>query len=186
MTVVNLCGLYASRNSTGQTEVLIQSTNFDPQRILGEAMDLVATLILLYRVCHGWKSIPLVMVHYFLVVGVHAASHLESSKWREVLVSCVSGLWHMGLVWRICRPFLRTIQLVLQNADEALIPVEVVSILREFNEKVWDQNEVNALAANYVVQHHPSQTLAQDQDSRFQGKGLESLIRDFEKLSTDD
>ncbi|GKZ33606.1 hypothetical protein AbraIFM66950_003513 [Aspergillus brasiliensis] len=185
MTVVNLCALYASRNSIGETEVLIQSTNFDPQRILGEAMDLIATLILLYRVCHGWKSIPVVMVHYFLAVGVHAASHLQSSKWREVLVSCVSGLWHMGLVWRISRPFLRTIQLVLQNADEALIPVEVVSILREFNEKMWNQNEVNALAANYVVQHHPSQTLAQDQDSRFQGKGLESLIRDFEKLSTD-
>ncbi|GAQ47086.1 C6 transcription factor [Aspergillus niger] len=156
------------------------------RRILGEAMDSIATLILLYRVSHGWKSIPVMMVHYFMVAGVHAASHLESSKWREVLVSCVSGLWHMGLVWRICRPFLRTIQLVLQSKDETLIPIEAVSILKEFNERVWNQNEVKALAANYVVQHHPSQTLALDHDKNFQGKGLESLIRDFEKLSTDD
>ncbi|GAA90911.1 C6 transcription factor [Aspergillus luchuensis IFO 4308] len=172
--------------TTGLTEELIRSTKFDPQRVLGEAMDSIATLILLYRVSHGWKSIPVMMVHYFMVAGVHAASHLESSKWREVLVSCVSGLWHMGLVWRVCRPFLRTIQLVLQSKDETLIPIEAVSILREFNEKVWNQNEVNALAANYVVQHHPSQTLALDHDKNFQGKGLESLIRDFEKLSTDD
>ncbi|GLA47609.1 hypothetical protein AnigIFM63604_002288 [Aspergillus niger] len=185
MTVVNLCGLFISRNSTGPTEALMQSTKFDPQRILGEAMDSIATLILLYRVCHGWKSTPVVMVHYFMVAGVHAASHLESSKWREVLISCVSGLWHMGLVWRVCRPFLRTIQLVLQSKDETLIPTETMAILREFNEKVWNRNEVDALAANYVVQHHPSQPLALDQDSNFQGKGLESLIRDFEKLSTD-
>ncbi|OJI89141.1 hypothetical protein ASPTUDRAFT_195787 [Aspergillus tubingensis CBS 134.48] len=186
ITTVNLCGIFVTRSSTGLTEELIRSTKFDPQRILGEAMDSIATLILLYRVSHGWKSIPVMMVHYFMVAGVHAASHLESSKWREVLVSCVSGLWHMGLVWRICRPFLRTIQLVLQSKDETLIPIEAVSILKEFNERVWNQNEVKALAANYVVQHHPSQTLALDHDKNFQGKGLESLIRDFEKLSTDD
>ncbi|GAT29882.1 C6 transcription factor [Aspergillus luchuensis] len=190
-------GLHTSSPETGQANPaeaarirrahkLIASAVYEVQTVLGEAMDSIATLILLYRVSHGWKSIPVMMVHYFMVAGVHAASHLESSKWREVLVSCVSGLWHMGLVWRVCRPFLRTIQLVLQSKDETLIPIEAVSILREFNEKVWNQNEVNALAANYVVQHHPSQTLALDHDKNFQGKGLESLIRDFEKLSTDD
>ncbi|RAL00137.1 uncharacterized protein BO80DRAFT_383878 [Aspergillus ibericus CBS 121593] len=185
MTVVSLCGLFVSRDSTTPTDVLIQATNFDPQKLLGDAMDAIATLILLYRVCHGWKSIPLVMMHYFVVAGVHAASHLESSKWREVLVSCVSGLWHMGLVWRVSRAFLRTVQLVLQSADQTLIPAEAVSILKEFGEKVWNQNEVNSLAADYVVYHHPKRTLALDQGNNFQGEKLEKLIRAFDQLSTD-
>ncbi|PWY67956.1 hypothetical protein BO94DRAFT_527934 [Aspergillus sclerotioniger CBS 115572] len=186
MTVVNLCGLFVSLDSNTPTDVLIQATNFDPQKTLAEAMDALATLILLYRVCHGWKSIPVVMVHYFVVAGVHAASHLESSKWREVLVSCVSGLWHMGLVWRVSRAFLRTIQLVLQSADPTLIPGEAASILKEFDEKVWNQNEVKSLAANYVVHHHPSRSLALDPSNNFQGEGLEKLIRAFDRLNTDD
>lgn len=184
MTVVNLCGLFVSRDSSTTTDVLIQATNFDPRKTLDEAMDALATLILLYRVCHGWKSMPVVMVHYFVVAGVHAASHLDSSKWREVLVSCVSGLWHMGLVWRVSRAFLRTIQLVLQSADATLIPGEAASILKEFDEKVWNQNEVKSLAANYVVHHHPSRTLALDPSNNFQGEGLEKLIRAFDRLST--
>ncbi|PWY79167.1 hypothetical protein BO70DRAFT_338286 [Aspergillus heteromorphus CBS 117.55] len=186
MTIVNLCGLFMTRDPTIPTETYQQATSFHPPKALDEAMDALATLILLYRVSHGWKSTPIVMVHYFLVAGVHAASHLESSKWREVLVSCVSGLWHMGLVWRVCRAFLRTIQLVLKGADPALMPAEAVSILKEFDEKVWNQDEVNALGSIYVVHHHPRQLAIEAGGGSFQGEGLEDLIRSFERLDTED
>ncbi|PYI23472.1 hypothetical protein BO99DRAFT_428764 [Aspergillus violaceofuscus CBS 115571] len=186
MTVVNLCGLFNSREATTTKETIIAVTQFDPQQVLEDAMDAMATIILMYRVCHGWKSIPVVMVHYFFVIGLHAASNLRSSKWREVLVSCVSGLWHMGLAWRICRPFLRTIQLVLSTgADETLIPVEAQSILREFNEKLWTQQEVQSVSANYVVHHHHP-TRDGLQGGAFQGETLENLIRAFDRLSTTD
>ncbi|PYI32239.1 hypothetical protein BP00DRAFT_341917 [Aspergillus indologenus CBS 114.80] len=186
MTVVNLCGLFNSRETTTTKDTIIAATQFNPQQVLEDAMDAMATIILMYRVCHGWKSIPVVMVHYFFVTGLHAASNLRSSKWREVLVSCVSGLWHMGLAWRICRPFLRTIQLVLStSADESLIPVEAQSILREFNEKLWTQQEVQSVAANYVVHHHHT-TQNGLRGGAFQGETLENLIRAFDRLSTTD
>ncbi|RAK74629.1 uncharacterized protein BO72DRAFT_384319 [Aspergillus fijiensis CBS 313.89] len=186
MAVVNLCGLFNSREATTTKETIIAVTQFDPQQVLEDAMDAMATIILMYRVCHGWKSIPVVMVHYFFVIGLHAASNLRSSKWREVLVSCVSGLWHMGLAWRICRPFLRTIQLVLSTgADETLIPVEAQSILREFNEKLWTQHDIQSVSANYVVHHHHP-TRDGLQSGAFQGETLENLIRAFDRLSTAD
>ncbi|PYH44718.1 uncharacterized protein BP01DRAFT_399851 [Aspergillus saccharolyticus JOP 1030-1] len=185
MTVVNLCGLFNSREATTTKDVIIAATQFNPQQVLEDAMDAMATIILMYRVCHGWKSIPVVMVHYFFVIGLHSATNLRSSKWREVLVSCVSGLWHMGLTWRICRPFLRTIQLVLNaSADAALIPAEAQSILREFNEKLWTQEEIQSLAANYVVHHHPAPEARRG--SVFQGERLEDLIRAFDRLNTVD
>ncbi|RAL08722.1 uncharacterized protein BO97DRAFT_428037 [Aspergillus homomorphus CBS 101889] len=186
MAVVNLCGLFNSREATTAKDIIIAATQFNPQQVLEDAMDAMATIILLYRVCHGWKSIPVVMVHYFFVIGLHAASNLRSSKWREALVSCVSGLWHMGLAWRICRPFLRTIQLVLSNsADATLIPAEAQAILQEFNEKLWTQEEIQSLAANYVVHHHPTRE-GTPPGSSFQGESLENLIRAFDKLSTAD
>lgn len=88
-------------------------------------MESIRTLILLYRACHGWKSIPVVMMYYFLVIGVHAASRLECEKWREILVSYMTGLWHMSLVWQLCYVFLRTFKLVLSSVAPELVPEEV-------------------------------------------------------------
>ncbi|RAL02555.1 Zn(II)2Cys6 transcription factor [Aspergillus ibericus CBS 121593] len=188
-TVVNLCGIFISRRGSSTTDSLVALTAFDPHSILEKAMDSMGTLILLYRASHGWKSTPLVMLHYFLIVGIHAASHLELPKWREILVTCVAGLWHMSLSWRLSRAFLRTIELVLNsNANSAHIPIEVLSILREHHEKIWTSVEVNQLAANYVVHHYPNLTpeagSGNNGSGRFHGQGLERLIRAFDRLST--
>lgn len=158
-----------------------RSINFNPNKILEEAMESMGTLILLYRACHGWKSIPVVMMHYFLVVGVHAASRLECEKWREILVSCVAGLWHMSLVWRLCRAFLRTFELVLSSVAPELVPEEVRSILDEHHAKFWTRGELESLAANYVVHHYPKRQLEEGNSGSgcFHGERLEHVIRGF-------
>ncbi|PYI08856.1 hypothetical protein BO78DRAFT_440475 [Aspergillus sclerotiicarbonarius CBS 121057] len=191
MAAVNLCGLFISRQSISRKDTLAGLTNFDPHRVLGGAMDSMGALILLYRACHGWKSIPVVMTHYFLVVGIHAASHLEYPKWREILVASVAGLWHMSLTWRLARAFLRTIELVLNlNANTAYIPKEAQSILREHREKVWMRSEVEQLAANYVIHHYPNLNpeaagSSHSGSGRFHGETLKRVIRAFDRLSTD-
>ncbi|RDH36793.1 hypothetical protein BDQ94DRAFT_184880 [Aspergillus welwitschiae] len=180
-TVVNLCGMFRAGPHSLIESGSTRSINFNPNKILEEAMESMGTLILLYRACHGWKSIPVVMMHYFLVVGVHAASRLECEKWREILVSCVAGLWHMSLVWRLCRAFLRTFELVLSSVAPELVPEEVRSILDEHHAKFWTRGELESLAANYVVHHYPKRQLEEGNSGSgcFHGERLEHVIRGF-------
>ncbi|OOF90560.1 hypothetical protein ASPCADRAFT_400774 [Aspergillus carbonarius ITEM 5010] len=146
--VINLCGAFISCRTKSTKDTLAAVTNFDPQQILEAAMDSMGALILTYCACQGWKSIPVIMLHYFLLVRIHAASRLELPKWREILVTCAAGLWHMSLTWRVSRAFLRTIELVLNsNADIADIPKEAQSILEEHHEKIWTRDEVDQLAS---------------------------------------
>ncbi|PWY80784.1 hypothetical protein BO94DRAFT_625925 [Aspergillus sclerotioniger CBS 115572] len=186
-TVVNLCGPFISRRSNISKKSLAAFTNFDPRKILGETMDSMGALVLIYRACHGWKSVPVAMSHYFFMAGIHAASHLELSRWREILVTCVAGLWHMSLTWRLSRAFLRTIELVLNSsADATYIPKQVQSILREHHEKVWTRVEVDGLGANYVVHHYLNLELeAGSGNGPFHGESLETVIRAFDRLGTD-
>ncbi|PWY61710.1 hypothetical protein BO83DRAFT_350807 [Aspergillus eucalypticola CBS 122712] len=182
-TVVNLCGIFRGDLHNPTANGLIPSTSFDPCNIMDEAMKSMGTLILLYRACHGWKSLPVVMMHYFLVVSVHAASRLKCSKWREILVSCVAGLWHMSLAWQLCRAFLRTIDLVLNSSvDPALVPEEVRSILDEHREKLWTRGQLESLAANYVVHYYPDQLFEASESGShcFHGKRLGEVIREFD------
>ncbi|PWY61719.1 hypothetical protein BO83DRAFT_394520 [Aspergillus eucalypticola CBS 122712] len=185
-TVVNLCGMFRACPPSPSEDCPIESADFNPHKILGEAMESMGRLVLLYRACHGWKSTPVVMMHYFFIVGVRAASRLECPKWREILASCVAGLWHMSLVWRLCRALLRMIELVLRSSvDLALVPAEVRLIFDEHREKFWSQEEREWLAANYVIHHHTDQVLGESRGGSdcFHGKGLETVIREFDQES---
>lgn len=120
-------------------------------------MESIGSLVLLSKHRYGWKSIPIVMLHYFCVAGVHATSRLDENnpKWTLVLESCVVGLWHMSLGWgRLCKAFLRTIELVLKsnNPDPELIPIKVVAIFKHLNNDLWSATDLASLSADYVVQ----------------------------------
>ncbi|KAH1610372.1 hypothetical protein KXX44_001970 [Aspergillus fumigatus] len=160
---------------------------FDPWRVKSRALDTVGSLILQYKQYHGWKSSPLVFLHYFCLAGVHTISQLapQEPKWSLILESCVLGLWHMSLGWgRLCTAFLRTIELVLRasKVDESLIPTRVTVIFEQLNTTRWTATDVSSLSADYVVHHVPvpNESAA---GSEFRAEGLETLIRSMDHLS---
>ena len=171
------------------TNTAVEPTESTPdpdfETIKDDAMETIGSLILLFKQRHGWKSIPIVMLHYFCLGGVHATSRLSTHdpKWTLVLESCVVGLWHMSLGWgRLCKAFLRTIELVLKSSDPdpTLIPIKVVAIFKHLNSDLWSATDVDSLSADYVVQRvtkrvSPSATAVS-------GQALEALIRAMENL----
>ncbi|RHZ63234.1 putative C6 transcription factor [Aspergillus thermomutatus] len=163
-------------------------TRFDPWTVKSRALDSVGSLILLYKQSHGWKSIPIVFLHYFCLAGVHSISQLEpqAPKWSLILESCVVGLWHMSLGWgRLCTAFLRTIELVLKasNLDESLIPTKVTVIFEQLNTTLWTATDISSLSADYVVHHVPVPASESAAGSEFKAEGLENLIRSMDHLS---
>jgi hypothetical protein len=161
------------------------SSSFDPRQSLNQAMNSMGSLILLYRACHGWKSLPCIMEHYFCVTGVHAASRAQTSEqWSSILGACVSGLWHMSLGWRLSRPFLRMIQVILMTAkhDQSCLPQEVVKIFQELNAKVWNMAEIASLSADYVVHQVPHELPLEGKPvQRTRTEGIEKLILSLEE-----
>ncbi|KAL4910819.1 hypothetical protein BDW74DRAFT_2992 [Aspergillus multicolor] len=156
-TIVSLCEIFLLN---ADPTSIPPFPSFDPLRLKFQALDVIGSLILIYKSTHGYKSIPIVMLHYFCVAGVHAVSrlHPDSPRWGLVLESSVIGLWHMSLGWgRLCKAFLRTIDLVLKarSPDESLIPPKVTSILSQINGNLWTGMDTGALAADYVVYHVP-------------------------------
>jgi len=89
----------------------------------------------------------------------------------------------MSLGWgRLCKAFLRTIELVLKSSDPdpTLIPIKVVAIFKHLNSDLWSATDVASLSADYVVQRvtkrvSPSATAVS-------GQALEALIRAMENL----
>ncbi|EAW12131.1 putative C6 transcription factor [Aspergillus clavatus NRRL 1] len=186
-TLVFLCDIFILHSKKTPDEVPNLS-QFDPWKIKIQALDAVGSLILLYKQCHGWKSIPIVMLHYFCVAGVHAASQLNPHEpnWALVLESCVVGLWHMSLGWgRLCTAFLRTIELVLKatNPDQSLVPPKVDVIFSQLNSALWSATDISSLSADYVVHHVPIQASPSAAGSAFKAEGLEKLIRSMDHLS---
>ncbi|KAL4869230.1 hypothetical protein BDV12DRAFT_185293 [Aspergillus spectabilis] len=156
---------------------------------VSRALDSIGSLVLLFKQCHGWKSIPIVMLHYFCVAGIHAVSKLHShdKKWSLVLESSVVGLWHMSLGWgRLCKAFLRTIDLVLKarNIDPSLIPPKVSAVIEEISGNLWTDIDTSSLAADYTVHYAPG-----DSEERASGVAragahtLQELIATMERVS---
>ncbi|KAF9890106.1 hypothetical protein FE257_006267 [Aspergillus nanangensis] len=188
VTVVALCDAFNLFCDPTQDRIPT-AIPFAPLDAKSDAMETLGSLVLLFKQCHGWKSIPIVMLHYFCVAGVHAISHLErrSPKWNLVLESCVVGLWYMSLGWgRLCTAFLRIIHLVLKAAglDPALVPVKVLQIFNQLDQNMWTARDVASLSADYVVQHVPSNIGKETSvGSAYRAEGLESLIHALDDLS---
>ncbi|KAE8419679.1 Zn(II)2Cys6 transcription factor [Aspergillus pseudocaelatus] len=188
-TIASLCQVFCA--NLGSTDNQIPNPNeFDPYTIMSQALDDMGSLVLLFKRCHGWKSLPVVMLHYFCVAGVHSVSKLSAHepKWSYVLEDCVVGLWHMSLGWgRLCTAFLRTIELVLKqsNPDPSLVPSRVVEIFTKLNEgALWTVTDISSLAADYVVHHVPTRADSSSSPwSAYRSQGLQNLIHDMDNLS---
>ncbi|KAL2786409.1 hypothetical protein BJX66DRAFT_31266 [Aspergillus keveii] len=158
-TTVSLCEIFLQNESSPE----IQPPRFDPEPIKSQSLDTIGSLVLLFKHCHGWKSIPIVMLHYFCVAGIHAISrlHPREPKWGLVLESSVVGLWHMSLSWgRLCKAFLRMIELVLKARkpqEPSLVPPKVTAIFAQMSGSLWTESDASALSAGYIVHHVPGQ-----------------------------
>ncbi|KAL4996014.1 hypothetical protein BDV10DRAFT_173252 [Aspergillus recurvatus] len=156
-TLVSLCEIFLlNADSTSKPSNL----SFDPSPVKSQALDVIGSLILFYKSTHGYKSIPIVMLHYFCVAGIHAVSNLRPNepKWGLVLEGSVVGLWHMSLGWgRLCKAFLRIIELALKarRPDPSLIPPKVSAICDQINGSLWTGTDTVSLAADYMVYHDP-------------------------------
>jgi hypothetical protein len=162
----------------------MEEVDFD--QVKSDAMETIGSLILLFKHRHGWKSVPIVMLHYYCLAGVHGASRLDAHdpKWALVLESCVIGLWHMSLGWgRLSKAFLRTIELVLKfnDPDPALIPMKVVAIFKHLNTDLWSATDVASLSADYVV-HQVSRRINTSNARAASSQTVEDLIRAMENL----
>ncbi|KAE8154431.1 Zn(II)2Cys6 transcription factor [Aspergillus avenaceus] len=183
-TIASICQVFIA-NADLSSDDHPDLEGFDPLAIISQALDTMGSLILLFKRYHGWKSLPVVMLHYFCVAGVHSISKLSAQepKWGDVLEDCVVGLWHMSLGWgRLCTAFLRTIELVLQQSksDKSLVPPKVLDIFRHLHAgDLWTATDISSLAADYVVHHVPNQ----DSGSSFKSQGLQSLITSMDSLS---
>ncbi|KAI9374325.1 hypothetical protein BJX61DRAFT_551505 [Aspergillus egyptiacus] len=195
-TIVSLCEIFLSNPGTS-SDPSSHRHQFDTGPIKSQALDTIGTLILLFKNCHGWKSIPIVMLHYFCVAGIHAVSklHPDEPKWSLVLESSVVGLWHMSLGWgRLCKAFLRTIELVLQarNLDASLIPPKVSAIFQQMRGLLWTDTDSASLSADYVVYYIPGNAgqagtgaagAAAGANSERKARALQDLLADMEKMS---
>jgi hypothetical protein len=149
-------------------------------------METIGSLILIFKHRHGWKSVPIVMLHYFCLGGIHAASQLDAHnpKWALVLESCVVGLWHMSLGWgRLCKAFLRTIELVLKasDPDPSLVPIKVSAIFNHLDSDMWSATDMASLSADYVLQRVSSKANVPTAGS-VDHQTVEDFIRAMENL----
>ncbi|OJJ50767.1 hypothetical protein ASPZODRAFT_48808, partial [Penicilliopsis zonata CBS 506.65] len=167
-----LCELLCSKSDTKDF------SPHDPHKLSTAAIDSTGSLLLLYRKTHGWKSLPIVMQHYFAVVGVFSASKLTPTvpQRSHILECCVSGLWHMSLSWRLCRILLRILELVLEQArpNPNLIPPTVKRILQELRSKVWRSTDTENVEAEYMIHNLPGEGSVD---------GLENVLRALDTVS---
>ncbi|KAH8434426.1 fungal specific transcription factor domain-containing protein [Aspergillus melleus] len=183
-TLVSLCGIYLTNFDSVPPDA-----RWDPQDAKDQAMNTIGSLVLLYRHNHGWKSVPIVMLHYFCLAGVDSISklHPRDPKWGLVLESCVVGLWHMSLGWgRLCTAFLRTIELVVKatRPEPTLVPPKVHAIFQQLNSSRWTTKDVSSLAADYMVHHVPNVAgTSGSSPAGSRAQSLESLILSLEGLS---
>lgn len=171
VTVMSLCEIFGSQAPPAAEIDAIHS--FQPQKLTSAAMESVGSLVLLYRASHGWKSMPVVMMHYFVIVGVYSIHRLQARnaadgrpenqhKWVQVLAASVSGLWHMNLSWPFCRFFLRTIQLVLKSSNISDVPSEVLNIFRDIDSRIWTPTTAKSLSSVYIIHQLPDRKLSEE------------------------
>ncbi|KAL4990407.1 hypothetical protein BDW68DRAFT_194676 [Aspergillus falconensis] len=185
-TIVSLCEIFLlNADSTSAPP----DPPFDPSPIKSQALDVIGSLILFYKSAHGYRSIPIVMLHYFCVAGIHAVSklHPNEPKWSLVLESSVVGLWHMSLGWgRLSKAFLRIIDLALRarRPDPSLIPPKVSAICDQIDGSLWTGTDTVSLAADYMV-HHDTVVLGRTsgEGSGPKAQALQELLMVMEGLN---
>lgn len=176
-TVINLCDIFEPHT----TKQPLAQSDFDPFSIKSHAVEAIGSLILFYKHFHGWKSVPIVMLHYLCVAGIHAIARLSPSemKWMNVLESSVLGLWNMAIGWgRLGKAFLKIIGFFLraQKVDNDRITPKTAAIMGQLDGAYWTATDAASLAADYVVHSVPS-------DVAVSAQSVDDLIKAAEQLT---
>lgn len=165
-----LCEIFSLTALAEPNSEIHKTHSFHPQTIIYSSMDSLGSLILLYHSNHSWKSLPMVMISYLTLAGVHSISRLiqqtsntESSNtkdtWTNIFTACVSGLWHMSPSWPLCRFLLRMIQLLVKSSTSSTttvtVPAEVRAIFVEIDSGIWTAELAKSLPSEYVVHQLP-------------------------------
>ena len=159
-------------------------SDFDPAQVKSDAVDAVGSLILVYRHFHGFRSVPIVMLHYLCVGAVHAVARLTPTdmKWPRVLESCVLGLWNLAIGWgRLGKAFLKIITGLLKakKVDSELITPKTTAIIERLDGAYWTATDVASLAADYVVHSIPPglSPAGSFTGSKYAAQSVDSLIK---------
>lgn len=185
-TVMALCDMFGGHymnQPDGQSD-------FDLVGIKSQAVEALGALILLYKHFHGFKSVPIVMLHYLCVGGINAIARLGPSdmKWMNVLESCVLGLWNLAIGWgRLGKAFLKIIAFLLRarNVEKERITPRTAAIMDQLDGAYWTATDAASLAADYVVPAVTSDlTLATTGAGReVTAQSVEDLIKAAEQLT---
>lgn len=189
ITVLYLCEIFGSLAPPAAESGGLRLVQ--PKELALSAIESVASLILLYRATHGWKSMPVVMMHYLVIVAVHSVDRLKilsnsddgepanQHRWRKVLATCVSGLWYMNTSWPFCRFFLRAIQHVLQSSGLSDVPPDVETIFGELDSKVWTPTTAKSLSSGYMIHQLPDSMLSEEGGGVNQSRATDTYIGDM-------
>lgn len=185
-TVISLCDVFETL-SIKQPE---GKPDFDTAAIKSSAVEVLGSLILLYKHFHGWKSVPIVMLHYLCVAGIHAIARLSPSemKWMKVLESSVLGLWNMAIGWgRLGKAFLKIIAFLLRarKVENDYITPKTAAIMDQLDGAYWTATDAASLAADYVVHSVPSDLTSTPSDTGHEvtAQSLGELIKAAEQLT---
>lgn len=191
-TVIFLCETFGSSSppAADETELGKQDLRFfQPRTFVHSAMDSLGSLILRYRDIHGWKSIPVVMMHYLVVAGVYSVHRLQSDEpkgttnWEQILTACVSGLLHMSLGWPFCYFLLRTIQLVVRSSPGVVVPAEVSAIFDEIDSKIWAPAMPKSLPSTYIIHQLPDRVAGAGNGIESESAGSTEALGGCDRLS---
>ncbi|EPS32378.1 hypothetical protein PDE_07338 [Penicillium oxalicum 114-2] len=189
-TVVSLCDIFEGYT----VEQSHEHSDFDPAASKSKAIEAHCSTILLYKHFHGWKSVPIVMLHFSCVAGIHSIARIgkpgqDDLKWTRVLESSVVGLWNMAVSWgRLGKAFLRLIAFILakEQIRNDQMTTSTAAIMDQLDGTYWTATDTASLAADYVVYSvMPSNNSAPPEGSgqRLAPHSIEDLLKAAEKLT---
>lgn len=177
-TTIALCDTFETHSATRPDE----QSEFNLAGTKTQAVEALGSLILLYKHFHGFKSVPIVMLHYLCVGGINAIARLGPSdmKWMKVLESCALGLWNMAIGWgRLGKAFLKIIAFLIKarKVEKEHITPRTAAIMDQLDGAYWNATDAASLAADYVVP-----AVRSDLTPAATGLGLEVTARSVEDL----
>jgi hypothetical protein len=185
-TVINICDVFETLSISqpeGRPEI-------DTAGIKSGAVEILGSLILLYKHFHGWKSVPIVMLHYLCVAGIHAIARLSPSgmKWMKVLESSVLGLWNIAIGWgRLGKAFLKILAFLLRarKVENDYITPKTAAIMDQLDGAYWTATDAASLAADYVVHSVPSDltSIPSDTCREVTAQSVNELIKAVQQLA---
>lgn len=156
ITIMSLCKIFGPQAPPAECHII------QLQKLTASALELVGSLVLIYRASHGWKSMPVVMMHYFVITGMHFLHRLQAinenqHKWAQVLAANVSGLWHMHLSWPFYRFFPKDYTACSQVVEHLRHPGGSRDYFGEIDSRIWTPTTAKSLSSAYIIHQLPAE-----------------------------